>query len=286
MANRRREPRVKVDRAAGMLRNSIPATILDVSRTGFRLRVRTSVRAGTRCDLKANLDGIQIAAQVVVTRCVAKGWEPDGKGGRAIVYEAGAVIANADDEGYRELAARLAGLGDVALAGDARAVLSESDPVESPAIRIPRLVRDVMSPSVFTIRDDATLEELGTLLIRKRLGGAAVVDGAGKLVGLVTAQQLLEPAGFERETGSGIRRRRRTQQQVRDIMTDPADSLIQDELSLQEATVVMVARRMNRMLVMRGEEIVGLLDAVDMLEVGPRRAGEVFEEEIELLLPD
>jgi CBS domain-containing protein len=269
-----------------MLRNSIPATILDVSRTGFRLRVRTSVRAGTRCDLKADLDGIQIAAQVVVTRCVAKGWEPDGKGGRAIVYEAGAVIANADDKGYRELAARLAGLGDVCLAGDARGMLTETDQ-ESPTVMLPRLVRDVMSPSVFTIHDDATLEELGTLLLGRRIGGAAVVDGAGQLVGLVTAQQLLEHAGFEKEpTGSGVRRRRRTQMPVRDIMTSADGSTIQDELPVQQAIDVMVSRRMNRLVVMRGQEIVGLLDAVDLLEVATSRPALVFDEEIELLLPD
>jgi hypothetical protein len=90
---RQREyPRVNVGACDGVLRGSLPVVIVDVSRGGLKLETKSSVRPGTRCELKANLHGFRLLAQVEITRCIASGTVPDGKGGRSLLYLAGATI--------------------------------------------------------------------------------------------------------------------------------------------------------------------------------------------------
>jgi CBS domain-containing protein len=305
MPNRRSEPRVKLERSEGILRGSIPVTILDVSRTGFQLQLRASVRAGTRCELRANLDGIRVSAQVLVTRCTASGTVPDGVGGRAILYKAGAAIVHMDESGGRELGLWLTGLSDVCFSGGGQAVLdvhgsSTETTAPPPSLRIPRLVRDVMSTTVFAVRDDQTLEDLAAVLAGRGIGGAAVVDSEGKLVGVIRAQDIVERRFVEAglptaKPRRGGRRGKKARPEpisapegdlVRDVMKDAAACTIADDAPLESAVDAMVSRRMNRLVVTRGDRIAGLLDAVDLLELGPRRPTETFGEEIEVLVLD
>src|SRR6516162_10833308 len=60
--------------------------------------------------------------------------------------------------------------------------------------------RDVMVSPVVTVGANATVRDAAKLLIAKRISAVPVVDGAGKLVGIVTEADLLHraEAGTER----------------------------------------------------------------------------------------
>jgi CBS domain-containing protein len=60
--------------------------------------------------------------------------------------------------------------------------------------------RDVMVSPVITVGENETVRDVAKLLIAKRISAVPVVDGAGKLVGIVTEADLLHraEAGTER----------------------------------------------------------------------------------------
>jgi hypothetical protein len=90
---RRRSSRVPALRGSrGQLRSTVDVDILDLSSDGLRLELSTSLRPGAVYDLKADLGGYPLAVQVRITRCNAGGFRDDGKGGRFLLFRAGAEI--------------------------------------------------------------------------------------------------------------------------------------------------------------------------------------------------
>lgn len=55
----------------------------------------------------------------------------------------------------------------------------------------PATVRDVMSPIVFTIKMDATIDQVLSMLLRHHVSGVPVVDAQGRLRGVVSERDLL-----------------------------------------------------------------------------------------------
>ncbi len=60
-----------------------------------------------------------------------------------------------------------------------------------PRRRIPIRVGDIMTTPVITIHRDAKLEEAAKLMYDNRIGSVLVVDGSGKLVGIVTERDMI-----------------------------------------------------------------------------------------------
>ena len=54
-----------------------------------------------------------------------------------------------------------------------------------------RTARDIMTTKVISVTPDTTVEELARLLIKHHFKGVPVVDDAGKLVGVVTENDLI-----------------------------------------------------------------------------------------------
>ena len=50
---------------------------------------------------------------------------------------------------------------------------------------------DIMTKEVITVQEDMTIEALGRIFIEKRISGAPVLDNKGKLVGVVTENDLV-----------------------------------------------------------------------------------------------
>ncbi|HKC23715.1 MAG TPA: PilZ domain-containing protein [Thermoanaerobaculia bacterium] len=94
MANRdekRRTPRVPIARGGhGRVKAAVPVTVIDVSRAGMLLELAAALRPGSVYDLSAQLDDIALSTQVRITRCRAGSYVPDGKGGRLLLFRAGA----------------------------------------------------------------------------------------------------------------------------------------------------------------------------------------------------
>ena len=147
--------------------------------------------------------------------------------------------------------------------------------------------REVMNPAVETVRDDLTVQELAAFLTEKEITGAPVVNERGKLVGVVSAMDIVEnaaegadfvPAG---ENGPHVRqdvreninpgdlRRMHVENsglQVREIMT-PTVFTVPEDTPVEKIAQTMISGRVNRLLVTRRGRMVGIVTTLDLLKL-------------------
>lgn len=99
MVERRRALRVPVAKgAAGRLKTTVPVSIHNISSAGLQIEVPTPLRPGSVYELKADFtDGLTFSGQVRVTRCAAGSFTDDGRGGRVLMYRAGAEFVQIDE---------------------------------------------------------------------------------------------------------------------------------------------------------------------------------------------
>jgi CBS domain-containing protein len=146
---------------------------------------------------------------------------------------------------------------------------------------------DVMNPSVITVRDDLTVQEVAALLVENEITGAPVTNPRGKLVGVVSAtdiaQSAAEGADFSpRGDGSILRRHdlvgRASRGELRDLHVENAGLPVRDIMTPTVFTVpentpvsrlakTMISGRIHRLLVTRRGRIVGIVTALDLLKL-------------------
>jgi CBS domain-containing protein len=191
------------------------------------------------------------------------------------VQGAGAHDKAADDAGASSTAAGDPGTGDAA-AGDesARAARAEGDD--------PR-VADIMERHVVTVAPDATVHELVLLLRAKDLGGVPVVDGAHRLVGIVTEGDLVIedadvrlPHYFELfgnlvylggQKKFEERLKKMVGNAVADVMTTEVFTVGPDDPAPRAANI-MVDKKVNRVPVVDGDgRLVGIVARHDIIRM-------------------
>jgi len=140
---------------------------------------------------------------------------------------------------------------------------------------------DIMQSNVRTVSSDMSVSELGRIFIDRSISGLPVVDAEGKLVGMVTENDLisqnkslhiptvfrlfdaiipLEGMGnFEREI------KKMTGRTVGDICTrDPIT--INEETTMEEIATIMSEKTAHHLPVMRDNELVGMIDQHDVIK--------------------
>ena len=91
---RRRSQRVLTDATSrGQLKATIPVTILNLSVHGLLFELKAPLRPGMTYELEAHFPGTSVTAPVRIARCRAGGYTPDGRGGRCLLFHAGAEFA-------------------------------------------------------------------------------------------------------------------------------------------------------------------------------------------------
>jgi len=139
---------------------------------------------------------------------------------------------------------------------------------------------DVMNPRVLTVRDDITVEELADFLVENEISGAPVEDATGKLVGVVSVTDIVavvsEGAKRDRKSASFYQSWERNPDlpeeigvedgdiHVREIMT-PIVYAVPEEMPVPEVAERMIESHIHRLLVTRGEKVVGILSTSDLL---------------------
>ena len=139
--------------------------------------------------------------------------------------------------------------------------------------------RDVMVRAVVTTSPDTTVEKLARLMINLRISSVPVLDGDGRLVGIVTEGDLLRRA----ETGTERHRSRWSElfssnsrlaaeyikshaKRVADLMTREVVSI--DEMAtLAEIADLLETKQIKRVPVVHDGRIVGIVSRADLLQV-------------------
>jgi CBS domain-containing protein len=146
-------------------------------------------------------------------------------------------------------------------------------------------VRDVMTQDVFIVSPTTPLKDVVTLLISRRVSGLPVVD-EGHVVGVISEADLLtkEFATAEGATAGPLAfasRRHRTDERrdahvAGQAMTAPALT-IGPEAALPEAARLMIERRVNRLPVVEGGRLVGIITRADIIKTYLRPDAELAE---------
>jgi CBS domain-containing protein len=138
-------------------------------------------------------------------------------------------------------------------------------------------VRDIMSARVISIAPDAGILRAIRLMLQNHISGLPVIDPSGTLVGVVTEGDFLRRT----ETGTERKRPRWLEfllgpsrladeyvqthaRRVSDVMTREPVTIAEDA-GLDEAVEIMEHRRIKRLPVVRGGQVVGIVSRANLL---------------------
>lgn len=119
-------------------------------------------------------------------------------------------------------------------------------------------IGELMVRSVVRISAADAVGEVRDKMSSLEIGALPVVDEEGTLIGIVTSADLVPsyPASLP----------------ISRVMTHPVDSL-PPEADIVEAARLMREKRRHHIVVTRGEKVVGILSAYDLLQVIEKLAG-------------
>jgi len=142
---------------------------------------------------------------------------------------------------------------------------------------------DLMNPRVLTVPHDMRVPELANFLTANDISGAPVVDGSGKLVGVVSLNDIAEVLADEEEDGDrstgffasewdeGLSPEEidelpedATALTVSEIMA-PDVFTVGEETPVSEIAEAMIANHVHRLLVTREDRVVGIISTSDLL---------------------
>jgi CBS domain-containing protein len=142
-------------------------------------------------------------------------------------------------------------------------------------------VKDVMTTRVISVTKDASYQAMAAALREYRVSAFPVVDGGGKVIGVVSEADMLakEALGAEPKAMPGMIAgllRRREHEKARgttagDLMTSPAVTVTPDD-ELERAARLMYTRRVKRLPVVDANgQLVGIVSRSDLLSVFDRK---------------
>ena len=142
--------------------------------------------------------------------------------------------------------------------------------------------RDLMSEKIITVNENATVRELATLFLNNNISGAPVVDGAGKVIGVVTESDLIfqdkkvhlptvvaildafifleSPDRMDKEL------KKIAGSKVGDICSHDFVS-VTPETGLEELATLMAEKKIHTLPVMEGSKLVGIIGKSDIIRM-------------------
>jgi CBS domain-containing membrane protein len=156
--------------------------------------------------------------------------------------------------------------GAKAAGGPARKATPASSPTAArKATSRERLVRDLMTERVFTLKGRDDLAALYDLMDSRHVRHVPVVDNDGELIGLVTDRDLSRSAlGAVEELPLSVERDILRRRRVRDIMATEPD-VIEPDATLREAAEMLLENKTGCLPVVEGLHLVGILTEADFV---------------------
>jgi CBS domain-containing protein len=147
-------------------------------------------------------------------------------------------------------------------------------------------VKDVMTSPVLTVGLDASLKEVAELLSHYRISGLPVTNGSGRVVGVVSEADFLYKERVAKEKrgllgllleGGTDAREKLNAATAGQAMTAPAIT-IEPTLTVAEAAAIMLDEKINRLPVVEGDTLLGIVTRADLVRAFVRSDEEIAEE--------
>jgi CBS domain-containing protein len=145
----------------------------------------------------------------------------------------------------------------------------------------------IMTKDVITVTPHTSIEKAAKIMLQTHVSGLAVVDDAGKLVGVVSESDFLRrseigtgrkrPVWLEFFTGPGHAASEFVQEhgrKVEDIMT-PDPLIVEEDTRLEELVHLMEKNGIKRLPVMSGETLKGIVTRSNLLQAVASMAHEI-----------
>lgn len=128
-----------------------------------------------------------------------------------------------------------------------------------------------MSSRVFTIRDDKRLRAVEEIMKWAHIRHVPVVDGAGRLVGILSHRDLMRAAvsSLAVRISEVERAQHLAAGEVRAIMRKPPSTIGPSE-SVQRAAHLMRSQQVGCLPVVEGDRLVGIITEADLLAIVER----------------
>jgi CBS domain-containing protein len=139
-----------------------------------------------------------------------------------------------------------------------------------------KLVSEVMTQNVVSLVPEMPVQQAWKQMLKNKVKATPVVDSAGRVIGILTDEDLLERAGIQQrlsvalrmdaeEIGQDLRLLESSPLTVKDVMTKPVITALENE-SLGITTSRMVKSGLKRLPVIDSEEkLVGVVSRLDIL---------------------
>ena len=140
--------------------------------------------------------------------------------------------------------------------------------------------KDIMTKDVITVKPDTTIEELARTLMKNQISGAPVLDDKGKLVGIVTENDLISKNSrlhiptilrlFDAYIPLGTSKmetdiKRMTANTVADICSKEVIT-IDSETSLEYIATLITERKIHLLPVLTEGKLVGIIGKKDLIK--------------------
>jgi len=154
--------------------------------------------------------------------------------------------------------------------------------------------KDVMTPSVISVPPDGSISAAAHLMLQNKISGLPVIDGSGKLVGIVTEGDFLRRSeiGTQRQRARWIEffigpgrladeYSRSSSRNIGDVMTHDVHT-VDPDASLEQIVRMMERYHVKRVPVVEGGKVVGIVTRANLLralasiadEIAPSSAGD------------
>jgi CBS domain-containing protein len=137
--------------------------------------------------------------------------------------------------------------------------------------------RDIMTTAVVSVRPDTTIRKIARLLHERRISGVPVVNGEGKVLGIVSEGDLIRrpETGAERHPSWWLDLLATPEDRAigyikahggnaSDVMTRDVVS-VGEEASLEEIADLLEKHRIKRVPVLRDDKLIGIVSRADLL---------------------
>jgi CBS domain-containing protein len=110
---------------------------------------------------------------------------------------------------------------------------------------------------VYTVRPDASVAAAARLLLEHRIGGLPVVTDQGRFVGFVSERDVVRGVDLHPDGLLGV--------PVEKVMRTPPPTCLADD-TLHRAMTRMTRDRLRHLVVLEGEEILGVISVGDLVK--------------------